>query len=229
MKTMMSRAKPKTTKQVTRDFDDDGRLVREQHIHGALEIGISREFDRGRRTSETYFYKRRVVSRPTYERARIEYPDMPPANLSIEDSGGALLAAAGRAQRARGRVAKTPRPNAAKARKLDEFCTKLMRTGRREDAVKWLRSKKHTLGEMTWSASQRLIKKLVALGAVRVLACTVDSYENGQENTGHLVVELPRAKPERVALLKEIDRVAEDQGYAGDADYGQRYAYVKLD
>src|SRR4051812_48106102 len=113
MKTRTSRAKPTTTKQVSRDFDSDGRLAREQHIHGALEIGISREFDRGRRTSETYFYKRRVVSRATYERARQDYPDMPPANASIEDSGGALLAVAARSQRARGRAAKTLRPNAA--------------------------------------------------------------------------------------------------------------------
>jgi hypothetical protein len=104
-----------------------------------------------------------------------------------------------------------------------------MAEGKCADAVTWIRSKKHTLGEMTWAASRRAVEKLVELGAVVVHACEIDSYEDQMENTGHLVVDLPTTSRARAALLKEIDRLARQQGFEGDPDDGQRYAYVGLD
>jgi hypothetical protein len=47
--------------------------------------------------------------------------------------------------------------------------------------------------------------------------------------TGHLVVELPREPAKRATVLKTIARIARKQGYEGDPDDGQNYAYVKLD
>ncbi len=98
-----------------------------------------------------------------------------------------------------------------------------------EDAVQWVHFKGRTLGEMTPSASRNVVDKLLKLGAVAVHACKIDSYEDGTENTGHLVVELPNTQPARSALLKHIDRLARKQGHAGDLDDGQKYAYLKLD
>jgi hypothetical protein len=64
---------------------------------------------------------------------------------------------------------------------------------------------------------------------VAITACKIDRYEDGQTNTGHLVVELPDDAATRGKILRALDRLAEEQGLAGDPDHGQRYCYVKLD
>ena len=87
----------------------------------------------------------------------------------------------------------------------------------------------HTLGEKSSASSKRLVKELKALGCLRIIACEIDSYEDGLENTGHLVVELPTNALARTEILDTIDRLASKGGYRGDFDDGQRYCYIKLD
>ena len=78
-------------KVIVRHFGEDGSLVDEQQTYGVLDIGIKFEFKAGVKVDETYFSKRRLVSRRTYEKVRIAYPDMPSADNSIEDFGSLLL------------------------------------------------------------------------------------------------------------------------------------------
>jgi hypothetical protein len=77
----------------------DGALVEEHHTYGVLDIGIKCDFKAGIKVEETYFVKRRTVSRRTYEKARVAYPDMPHADNTVEDFGGALLQMARKQQR----------------------------------------------------------------------------------------------------------------------------------
>ncbi len=86
-------------KVIIRHFGDDGSLVDEQHTYGVLDIGIKFEFGATNKVAETYFAKRRMVSRCAYEKARSAYPDMPPADPAIEDFGASLLQGARRQQR----------------------------------------------------------------------------------------------------------------------------------
>ncbi len=88
-------------KVIMRRFKEDGSLAGESHGHGGLEIRIQYDFEDGVKVSETYFAKRRMVSRRTYERARSAYPDMPPADQSLEDWGGGLLQMVRQEQRQR--------------------------------------------------------------------------------------------------------------------------------
>jgi hypothetical protein len=138
----------------------------------------------------------------------------------------------------RGKETKTSKvqaTNGAKARKNDAFCKKMMRNGQCEDAVEWIKTKNHTLGEMESGPSRRLVAKLVKLGALAIHACDVETDDLGDEgelqNTGHLLVELPSVAGRRAAILQEMDRLAQAQGFDDDEtmDDGQRYAYVKLD
>lgn len=92
-------------KVITRHFGEDGSLLDEQHVYGTLDIGIAYEFRGGIKVGETYFSKRRLVSRRSYEKARAVFPDMPPADNSIEDWGGSLV----------GEVRKQQRQNKAEA------------------------------------------------------------------------------------------------------------------
>jgi len=78
-------------KAIMRRFATDGSLVEETQAYGILEIGIQYSFEAGKKNAETYFLKRRMVSRRTYEKARASYADMPPADSTVEDFGADLL------------------------------------------------------------------------------------------------------------------------------------------
>jgi hypothetical protein len=86
-------------KAIMRRLNDDGSLIEETHSYGIVEIGIQYSFKDGIKTDEIYFAKRRMVSRRTYEKARVGYADMPPADNAIEDFGSLLLSGARKQQR----------------------------------------------------------------------------------------------------------------------------------
>src|SRR5580698_5237396 len=86
-------------KVVRREFSDDGSLIKENHGYGILDIMIEFVFKDGVKTDEMYFVKHRLVSRRSYEKARGAYPDMPPADATIEDFGGLILKGARAQQR----------------------------------------------------------------------------------------------------------------------------------
>ena len=77
-------------KKIVRRFDGSRRLVEETHSYGVLGIAIQRSFVDGDKTSECYFANRRLVSRGTYEKERLLYPDMPAADFGVDDFSGRL-------------------------------------------------------------------------------------------------------------------------------------------
>jgi hypothetical protein len=78
-------------KTIHRDFNEDGSLLREIHTYGRLDIAIQYSFEAGVKNEEMYFKKGRIVSRRTYEKARVDHPDMPAADNKIEDFGNLLM------------------------------------------------------------------------------------------------------------------------------------------
>lgn len=78
-------------KKVIREFGSDGFLEEEHNSYGLLDIGIVRNFQSGSKVNEMYYVNRRLVSRRSYEKARVRYEDMPPADSALEDWGGSLL------------------------------------------------------------------------------------------------------------------------------------------
>ena len=216
-------------KTITRDFYPNGSLARESHGYDLFDIGIEYRFIGGEKIEETYFANGRLVSRKTYEKTRVAYSDMPPADNKMEDWGADLLRSVAKEKRQHQVKAEKHTPDLLKARQSDDFCNRLMSRGKQSEVREWIKDKNHTLGEMDWPRSKRLVDKLISLGCVNVYACEIGSYDNGMENTGHLVVELPDKKAERKIILKTIDKLAREQGYDGPFDDGQRFAYVKLD
>ncbi len=218
-------------KTITRQFGKDGSLLEEMHSHGALVIAIQYAFLAGAKVDELYFVKQRMVSRRTYEKARIAYSDMPAADDTREDTGAELLRAVAKERRLRQRAKQQHQVDAEAARKLDEFCSALMTKGKCEDAATWIQNKNHTLGERDWRSSKRLVERFSKLGCVHIYACEIDRYDEDDkvmENTGQLVMELPSESKVRSKVLKAIDGLASQAGYDGPRDC-QRYAFVKLD
>ena len=230
MKGTTNRQQLPSGKTVVRQLGVDGSLLAETHCHGEdLDIAIAYRFREGGKVEETYFVKGRIASRRTYEKVRGAYKDMPAADSTVEDWGAELLRGMARQRRARKTEGERRRADPDEARKLDAFCTMLLQKGRRDDALRWVQTKGHTLGKRQWSSSKNLVKRLSALGCVGIHVCDIDAYEDGLEHTEHLVVELPAEGESRKPILRAIEQLASEAGYSGDFDDGQRYAYIKLD
>jgi ankyrin repeat protein len=88
-------------KSITRRFGDDGQLLEESHSYGALEIGCSITYGNGAKIQELYFVKKRMVRRARYEKERLNFPDMPPADPALADTGGEMAKLARKGDRQR--------------------------------------------------------------------------------------------------------------------------------
>ena len=216
-------------KQIHRQFDASKSLTLEIEFYEAFAIAIQSRFLNGSKTSETYFVKGRLAARRTYEKARLTLCDMPAPDESFRDVGSELLKGVAAERKAAATRRKTHAPDSEQAVARDKFCRERIAAGTCTDALMWLHSSNHTLGEMNHGESRRLVNRLLKHGAVRILACEIDDYGESGQNTGHLVIELPKEEALRLKLFKALARIAESHGFAGDADDGQTYAYVKLD
>lgn len=217
-------------KRITRYRASDGRLISESHGYGeALEIDISTEFRDGKPAEETYFHRRRMVSRKAYDKARANYPDMPPPSLGLADVVAELQTELAQERREDRRNRKQHVPDPARAIALDAFCDELLRKGDVCDAREWLQDPKARMGELDRRASRALLATLERKGATRVWACDIQTEVDGMSGTSHLVVELPADADARAALLGYLARNAHRQGFDGDPDDGQSRVYMKLD
>lgn len=86
------------------------------------------------------------------------------------------------------------------------------------------------MGELpTTEASLAMANELYARGATRVTAVKIDRYETGEENTGKLIVSLPKEPSARERLFAWCAECAEERGLEADRDTGQDHLLVMLD
>jgi hypothetical protein len=216
-------------KTVIRDYADDGQLTKEMHAYGALDIACSMSFSGGTKVEELYFVKQRMVARTRYEKARLNFSDMPAADESIEDAGAELNELVRKERRRHLEASKLHKPDPKQAEESDAFCVGLMDEGECRDAITWINSESHTLGEFDHAKSCKLLERLTHCGCRQIFACQIDRYDDGLENTGHLVVELPKETTVRQETFREIDKLARSRGFCAPFDDGQSYAYIHLD
>ena len=217
-------------KQVVREYRADGSLSREIESHAdaaGKRTGISRiaHIRRGHAIGESYIVGARLAPRELYERARVNYPDMPAADTSIEDVGTERLEDTYRRTRWRGGM----QPPAEVAREMDRVANEVMNRGRHEDAVAWTRAGEHTFADLNAATTRFLVDELVELGAVAVYACRLHTFADGFENSDHLVIELPTAPQPRANVIHLINIITTAPLFGPHPDFGQRYAYVRFE
>src|SRR5262249_38755463 len=154
------------------------RLISEMHSYGLIDISITSHFTAAVKIAETFIVNKRLVSRKRYEQAREAYKDMPPADPTVEDFSGELLKAMRAERRQRAEAAKNHVPDRKAASRTNAFCRSLLKKGKMANAQLWIRSKQHTIGELSHSKSRKIIDRLMDLGAKRVHACDIDDYGN---------------------------------------------------
>ncbi len=116
----------------------------------------------------------------------------------------------------------------------DEFAQSFLADDKRtREALSWLKGSggKHTLGELASTAvSVRLVNTIYRAGATTVWAVKINMSPDGMENTGKLVIELPREAAARRQVLEWARRRSKGQGFDEEVtDEGQHYVFVMLD
>lgn len=94
-----------------RSFGDGGALRKEAHSYGALDIACIMEFVAGQKIGETYCVNKRIVGPKRYEKARLEYLDMPPPDPQMAESASEMIRLMGKEKRQRSAALKRRREN----------------------------------------------------------------------------------------------------------------------
>jgi hypothetical protein len=205
----------------------DQSVFEETHSHagenGKTGILLKKEFDHGQKTGEVYILGGRVAGRADYETARAKYPDMPPADSTVPDSGMDRLR---KSREEIGRMAEEGRRRAQlpEAERSDLQCEDAMKDGEQQDLGEWRRSGKPVvLGELNQTTSAAILDDLLGAGAVRVVGTHVSKDPQRGVDTNWIVAELPKEPAARRKLLSVIDRLNDKNGWDPSPDIGQRY------
>ena len=112
----------------------------------------------------------------------------------------------------------------------DAFFQKFLNDPASREARDWLKSGTgNTLGELdSAEESLAIVDNAYAAGAIKVIAVEIDNYGEFQ-NTGKLIIELPKAAEKRASVFAWAAPIAESQGYDGEEDEGQPYLFLMLD
>jgi hypothetical protein len=110
---------------------------------------------------------------------------------------------------------------------------KLLECSESKEALVWLQEgppDSRTIGELpTTEASLSVVRELYSLGARRVTAVEIDTYDSREENTGKLVISLPENESMRSGLFAWNAKHAYEMGFDPDEDMGQKHLLIMLD
>ena len=198
----------------------NGQLMGETSMLNGKWTGLHRGwFEDGIPVGDHYYIENQKVSKKKYLAACKENPSFP-----HYDDQGLKVTTAVKPKGAESLNRESAKENSL-ARQL------LAEPGSRE-VLHWLQegSVTRTLGELaTREDSIELAKEVYNLGATKVTAVKIDRYPDGGENTGKLVVYLPKEKALRKRLFAWATERAEEQGYDPERDTGQKHLFVMLD
>ena len=102
------------------------------------------------------------------------------------------------------------------------------------NALEWLQESSEeslrTLGELASAeASIELVHEYLGAGAKRVLAVSIETDDDGSQNTGYMLVELPAKRAMRKAVLAMCNEQNQATGFSPVKDSGQKFIHVALD
>src|SRR6267142_3803260 len=108
----------------------------------------------------------------------------------------------------------------------------LLESPKTKEVLEWLEGDpdQRTLGELpTTEASLSLANELYKLGADRVTAVEITTYDSGEENTGKLIISLSGDQIARAKIFAWNAKHARKMGFDPDVDAGQKHLLVMLD
>jgi hypothetical protein len=119
-------------------------------------------------------------------------------------------------------------------KQYNKFIQDLLDKPNKAEALSWLEESTEesfrTVGELgSNEKSFDLIHAAYKAGALEVVAVEIDTYPNGHQNTGKLIVFLPDELEARKRVFEWCGDRAEAVGYDPEVDIGQQHLFVMLD
>jgi hypothetical protein len=217
-----------TGRELTRRYDASNQLIEEVHAYG-IQIMLTSSYKDGLKTGESYICNKRLVTHRSYEKLRLNFPDMPAADKAFHDAAAELHKLIKLERELQQHAAATHVPDGTRAAKSDALCQRLISAEGTANAFEWINTGTHTLGELSRVQSKALLSRLQTTGCPAVYACEIEDLSAQSANSGHLVIELPGALAQRQDVLNVVNRIAIQQGFEPLLDDDQRYVYLKLD
>lgn len=116
----------------------------------------------------------------------------------------------------------------------DEFVQQFLGSPNTREVLKWLGESSETdfrsIGELgSTEESIALANEIYDAGSVEVLAVDIDEYPDEGQNSGKLLIKLPKDSDERKRVFARAGQIALSQGFDPEIDSGQSYLFVMLD
>ena len=120
------------------------------------------------------------------------------------------------------------------ASEIEQFFEELLSKPNRAEALSWLDEATdecpRTLGELeTNELSFDLVNDAYKAGAIEVIAVDIQTYADGSQSTGCLVLLLPEEEARRKQTLVWCNKLSEQLGLPPEDEFGQKYTLVMLD
>lgn len=119
-------------------------------------------------------------------------------------------------------------------KRQEEFIKELLDNPNKAEAFSWLDESTdesyRTVGVLeTNEQSIDLIDEAYKAGAVEVIAVEIETYPDGGQNTGRLVITLPEDVEARKRVFQWCEVQAQKLGFTAGEDVGQKHLFVMLD
>jgi hypothetical protein len=202
---------------IEKKWYEDGTIENEISWVNGTTTGRWRMYEKdGTILGDIYWIKNRQVSKKRYLEACKTDPTLP----RYEESDKA--------------APKIKQPvSISKSENSDELAKSILARKDVFEALKWLRDTsmpEHSLGEATTqNDSIELVESLYKAGAITVWVFDIDGGSDEEQNSGRLLIELPRNQSMRKKLFSKCAEITVEQGFDPEEDTGQKYILVMLD
>jgi hypothetical protein len=207
-------------------WHENGKLIGEVSLVNGQFTGRQRTFfEDGVFAGDTYWIKNQKVSKKKYLEACAQDPSLP--RYEDDDLRSTL-----KLPSTKYRLRKTPVSDAERS-KHDEFITKFRANPNQAEARQWLATGPagaiRTLGEMDLDGSLEVVEEGYTAGAQKIIAVNIQSDNEKNETTDHLIVEIPAKGLKRKRAFEWVNELAQQSGFDPEDDWGQGELFIFFD
>jgi len=203
-------------------FPDQGIWAEISWLYGKM-TGRQRTYmiNDGTVIGDTFWIENKSVSRKSYSKACETNPNLPRYEKDSDKP----------------RKKHIPKPSTiafmSDKDSIDDFTSDLLASESAHEALSWLTERgapERSLGEAQGKESSiSLVESLYKKGAKSVWVLDIDDSLDEEQNSGRLLIELPKNRIERYKLLAKCAEIGVENGFDPEPDTGQEYTLLMLD
>jgi hypothetical protein len=217
-------------KTIIRAYDNDGALVEESHVYRTRPVvSITLAFKDGKIVDESYMVDLKSVSRKKYEDASKKFSDMPLAGSALSEAENIKEIK----KIEHNEWIKEFKQHIANDALAKERDSRLM-TILGEDGVISIDDNissnvsvffNQSIGRKISSIISRLNR--YEISEIWIVGVDKDVFDEKKIDCKGMIIGLPRDDAKRADFFVMADKIAREDGFSGDMDDGQRYAFLR--